>query len=117
MFAGAQGQDTHEEYEGEWANDKMHGQGRYHFTSGAEYKGQWHEGVIHGVGKMVYADGTSYEGQWERNLMCGEGTYIDIDGVKWTGIFVNGTFESKIQKKLIAEKELQDRINSYKTKA
>lgn len=49
--------------------------------------------------------------------MSGEGTYIDIDGCKWTGIFVNGTFESKIQKKLIAEKELQDRINQYKTKA
>ena len=66
---------------------------------------------------MVYADGTSYEGFWENNLMSGEGTYIDADGVKWSGIFVNGTFESKIQKKLLAEKELQDRVNKYKTKA
>ena len=49
--------------------------------------------------------------------MSGEGTYVDIDGVKWTGIFVNGSFESKIQKKLIAEKEQQDRINQYKDKA
>ena len=95
----------------------MHGNGRYLFTSGAIYNGQWHEGVIHGRGKMVYADGTSYEGQWDRNLMNGEGTYVDIDGVKWTGIFVNGSFESKIQKKLLAEKEQQDRINAYKVKA
>jgi len=66
---------------------------------------------------MVYADGTMYEGKWEKNLMSGEGTYVDIDGVKWTGIFVNGGFESKIQKKLIAEKEQQDRVNAYKDKA
>ena len=45
---------------------------------------------------MVYADGTSYEGTWVNNLMHGEGIYVDADGVQWTGIFVNGTFESKI---------------------
>ena len=66
---------------------------------------------------MVYADGTSYEGAWENNLMSGEGSYVDADGVKLQGIFVKGTFESKIQKKLIAEKELQDKVNRYKTKA
>ena len=46
-FPGAQGMDNgHEEYEGDWVNDKMHGQGRYLFTSGAVYTGQWHEGCI-----------------------------------------------------------------------
>jgi hypothetical protein len=117
-FPGAAGQDFgQEEYDGEWELDKMHGKGRYTFTSGAEYNGDWVSGKMHGHGKMVYADGTSYEGQWENNLMSGEGTYIDMDEVKWIGIFVNGTFESKIQKKLIAEKELQDRIEEYKVKA
>ena len=51
---------------------------------------------MHGFGKMVYADGTSYEGTWSGNLMHGEGNYVDVDGVTWTGIFVNGSFESKI---------------------
>ena len=106
-----------EEYEGVWEEDKMHGQGRYTFTSGAEYNGQWVEGRMMGVGKMVYADGTSYEGTWVNNLMHGEGIYVDADGVQWTGIFVNGTFESKIQKKLKADKELLDRIEDYKGKA
>ena len=55
---------------------------------------------------MVYADGTSYEGKWTNNQMNGEGIYVDKDGVKWTGIFVNGSYESKVQKKLQAEKEL-----------
>lgn len=49
--------------------------------------------------------------------MNGEGLYIDAEGVSWTGIFVNGSFESKIQKKLKADKELLDRVQDYKTKA
>ena len=106
-----------EEYEGMWEEDKMHGQGRYTFTSGAEYNGQWVEGRMHGFGKMVYADGTSYEGSWAGNLMHGDGLYVDAEGVQWTGIFVNGSFESKIQKKLKADKELLDRVEEYKSKA
>ena len=119
-FPGAVIQNTNfgqEEYEGMWEDDKMHGQGRYTFTSGAEYNGQWCDGKMNGFGKMVYADGTSYEGTWEENLMHGEGCYVDADGVQWTGIFVNGSFESKIQKKLKADKELLDRIEDYRSKA
>ena len=51
---------------------------------------------MHGQGLMKYADGSSYEGQWESNLMSGDGIYIDPDQIKWEGIFVNGTFESKV---------------------
>ena len=49
--------------------------------------------------------------------MHGEGIYVDADGVEWMGIFVNGSFESKIQKKLKQDKELLDRIEEYKLKA
>ena len=49
--------------------------------------------------------------------MHGEGVYVDADGIQWTGIFVNGSFESKIQKKLKADKELLDRIEDYQGKA
>ena len=59
---------------------------------------------MQGQGKMVYADGTSYEGQWSGNQMHGEGVYVDADATPWEGIFVNGSYESKIQKKLKAEK-------------
>lgn len=72
---------------------------------------------MHGFGKMVYADGTSYEGSWCDNLLHGDGTYVDADGVTWAGIFVKGSFESKIQKKLKSDKELLDRVEEYKTKA
>ena len=49
-----------------------------------------------GKGKMVNADGSSYEGDWSNNVMNGEGVYFDIDKVKWEGIFINGSYESKI---------------------
>jgi hypothetical protein len=65
---------------------------------------------MHGTGKMVYADGTSYEGEWCQNQMHGEGIYTDSDSTVWEGIFVNGSYQSKIQKKLKAEKMQQDRI-------
>ena len=86
------------------------------FTSGAEYEGAWDNGKMHGFGKMVYPDGTLYEGNWDQNLMHGEGLYVDQDKVTWQGIFVNGSFESKIQKKLKGDKELQDRIETYKVR-
>ena len=37
--------------------------------------------------------------------------------MSWSGIFVGGSFESKIQKKLRADKELLDRIVLYKKKS
>merc|ERR1712167_533771 len=72
---------------------------------------------MHGNGKIVNADGTSYEGAWSENMMHGKGKYIDCDGMVWEGIFINGSYESKVQKKLQVEKEIQDRVDSYKEKA
>jgi hypothetical protein len=51
---------------------------------------------MHGKGKIVHADGTSFDGDWRDNVMSGEGIYIDIDRVRWEGIFINGSYESKI---------------------
>lgn len=118
VFPGAtSGTHGQEEYVGEWQDDKMHGQGRFVFTSGSVYEGEWANGKMSGFGRMVYANGTTYEGTWLDNIMHGEGVYVDADKVTWRGIFVNGSFESKIQKKLKADKELLDRIESYKEKA
>ena len=85
-----------EEYDGEWNEDQMHGQGTYKYTSGNVYSGDWANGMMEGFGKMVYADGSSYEGTWSNNLMHGDGVYIDADKITWTGIFVEGQYDSKI---------------------
>lgn len=53
-----------EEYDGDWDEDEMHGEGTYKFTSGNVYSGNWDKGVMSGFGKMVYADGSTYEGTW-----------------------------------------------------
>ena len=95
----------------------MHGFGTYVFTSGAVYTGQWREGMMHGHGKMVNADGTSYEGDWCNNLMHGEGSYTDNDEVRWDGIFIDGSYESKIQKKLRVEKEIENKVSDVKHEA
>jgi len=95
----------------------MHGQGTYRFTSGNYYSGEWCNGVMHGFGRMEYADGSSYDGDWCNNLMHGNGVYIDSDKINWTGIFVDGQFDSKIQKKLQAEKVIKDKIVKFESHA
>lgn len=94
-FPGPQGKGA-EEYEGDWEEDKMNGHGRYIFTSGAEYIGSWKHGMMHGKGKKINADGTFYEGEWEKNLMHGDGVYLDQEKQTWQGLFINGSFDSKI---------------------
>ena len=111
--------DTHgnEIYEGQWEQDLMHGQGTYKFTSGAIYRGSWVKGKRHGDGSIQYLDGSSYEGEWEQDMMHGNGQYIDSDGIVWKGIFINNTYESRIQKKLQTERKVMLRIQEYQESA
>ena len=121
IFAGANtptgAQVGTEYYDGSWENDEMHGEGTYAYTSGNTYTGQWVHGVMEGFGKMVYADGSTYEGHWKNNLMHGEGVYLDADQINWQGIFVDGQYDSKIQKKLQGEKLIKDKIIQFEAKA
>lgn len=112
VYPGSQSKGQ-EEYEGDWQEDKMHGSGKYNFTSGAVYSGEWVKGKMSGKGKMVNIDGTSYEGDWLDGVMHGEGVYIDADKVRWEGVFIHGCYDSKIQKKLKVEKEIGDKLKDY----
>uniref|UniRef100_A0A7S1Q6S9 MORN repeat-containing protein 5 n=1 Tax=Neobodo designis TaxID=312471 RepID=A0A7S1Q6S9_NEODS len=78
-------------YNGEWADDKMHGAGELRFASGASYDGTLYEGTFDGRGKYCWPDGSWYEGQWRANRMHGEGVYSDAEGRQWEGRFYNGT--------------------------
>ena len=106
-----------EDYDGDWEEDVMQGYGKYKFTSGSVYNGQWVKGKQEGQGRMQYPDGSSYEGAWHNNLMHGEGVYTDAEGIRWEGIFVDGAFESKMQKKLQAEKIIKEKRRQYEEKA
>lgn len=103
---------TREEYKGSWHEDKMQGFGVYKYVSGAVYTGEWVENKHEGRGTYEFPDGPVYTGEWKNHKMHGEGTYVDKNGTKWQGEFVDGTFQSKIQKKLkfdkmIAQKKVE----------
>jgi hypothetical protein len=44
-------------YNGEWKEDRRHGQGTYSFVSGELYVGQWEMNKKHGKGRFEYASG------------------------------------------------------------
>jgi hypothetical protein len=58
------------EYRGDFANDKMHGDGVMTFANGTRYEGQWERGEMHGVGSLTLADGTVVQGTWVRGKLA-----------------------------------------------
>lgn len=103
-----------EEYDGEWNNDQMEGYGVYKYLSGARYEGNWVKNRQHGQGTFYFPNGAKYVGQWENHKMSGRGMYTDPYGVPWEGVFINGTFDSTIQKRLKAEYEEEQKIIALK---
>lgn len=93
-----------EEYKGSWKNDMMDGFGVYKYISGATYTGEWVENKHQGKGTYEFPDGTVYSGEWRNHRMDGEGSFIDKQNRKWQGEFVEGVFQSKVQKKLKYDK-------------
>ena len=77
-----------DEYEGEWRADRPHGHGRYLWRSSGEvYEGEWHDGMRDGKGKVILADGTVLEGHFE----CGEITNLALSNASFsTGIDERG---------------------------
>lgn len=57
------------EYDGDWKNDNMHGQGRLTFKpekkgeQGIIYEGTFFEGIQQVEGKLFYPNGDFYQGQ------------------------------------------------------
>lgn len=94
---------VHEEYVGNWEDDKPQGVGKHTWHSPApksdgrheillqqmnnSYEGCWKEGVRHGQGTFNYANGSKYTGSWDENVKEGEGRYIYDDGRVYIGNF------------------------------
>ena len=60
-----------DKYEGEWKNNKMHGQGTYTYADGEKYVGEYKDGQVNGQGSYVWASGAKYEGEWKDDKMHG----------------------------------------------
>jgi hypothetical protein len=45
-------------------NNKIHGQGEYHWIDGRGYIGQWRDGMMNGQGEYTWIDGRKYIGNY-----------------------------------------------------
>lgn len=58
-------------YEGEWKNDKQHGQGKSFLGGVCRYDGQWKDGKKSGKGTEFDAKGNVlFQGNWENDIRC-----------------------------------------------
>jgi len=77
-------------YDGEFANDRFHGEGTYRWRDGRSFEGQWHMNKMHGHGKYTFVDGRSYEGQYKHGQKSGFGRYSWPDGRTYVGQVLHG---------------------------
>jgi hypothetical protein len=85
------------QYEGQWLDDKFHGNGSLVWPNGSQYSGQFQHGLRHGDGRMQEADGSVVDGHFVDGLAQGYGVYTSIAGDIYRGEFdrnsISGTGE------------------------
>ena len=80
-------------YEGEYAEDKMHGKGTWTYADGTEFKvyqGEFLHGKRHGRGKITYTNGNSHDGEYAEDKEHGRGTFTFADGKVQIGHYEPG---------------------------
>ena len=83
-------------YEGEFYNEKAHGNGIYIFSNGDKVEGEFNNGIAHGWAKMTKIDGSKYIGEYYQGEFHGKGTYWYPDGIKIEGEFKNGNIDGHV---------------------
>ena len=78
------------QYDGEWKDDKMHGQGTMTYVGGNQYIGEWVDSKQCGQGTMTYAGGNQYIGEWVDSKQCGQGTMTYVGGDQYVGEWEGG---------------------------
>lgn len=86
---------THDTYQGEWVNDRPHGEGKFSRGNGmGEFEGLWKEGALHlvkqGIASVIDQDGNQYDGSFRDWKKHGTGTLTKVDGEKYIGNWVYG---------------------------
>ena len=77
-------------YEGNWCQNKKHGEGKLIFANKDIYTGKFNHDSISGYGSMSYSDGKIYVGEWKQNKRNGDGVLTLKSGDKFMGYFVDG---------------------------
>ena len=81
-------------YNGQFLNDKRHGQGTLCSERDSEqrkyiYDGEWFDGVRNGLGMEITGKG-KYNGEWLEDQWHGQGISVDQDGNMYEGQFQFG---------------------------
>ena len=63
------------EYDGEWQNGVMHGQGTLVWKTGERYDGEWKNGKEDGQGVFTHSDGSVFDGFWSQGCKHGIGLF------------------------------------------
>ncbi len=79
-----------QEYDGDWQNDKRHGQGKMLYYDGSSYEGQWVNNLRQGQGTMVFSNKETYTGDWVNDKIQGNGVYVFRNSDNYEGPFVDG---------------------------
>jgi len=67
-------------YDGEFKNDKMHGQGTYYWSDGRITTGTLKNGFFNGKGTLTWPDGRKYVGDFKDDKIDGKGILTSSDG-------------------------------------
>lgn len=86
---------SHKQYEGDWEDNKRHGNGVTYYRDGAiQYRGEFKNGIREGKGVLFAADGNIwYEGEFADDVANGKGKdyYACQDGkIYFEGVFKDG---------------------------
>ncbi len=79
-------------YQGELADDRLHGEGRLESLRGMVYEGEFRQGLIHGKGRMELPDGRVFIGRFERGEPAGVMRYRDAEGYEYEGGILDWQF-------------------------
>ena len=83
-------------YKGQFLGDRFNGKGIIHFKiEGHDYDGDFRDNEINGNGVFRWTNGDVYDGQMTRGKMNGFGRYTYANGQIYEGNYVNGVKEGK----------------------
>jgi hypothetical protein len=84
-------------YDGEWKDNKRHGQGVWTRPDGTRYAGEWENDKPNGQGILTNPDGSMFAGEWGAGKRNGRGTLTYPDGRKLFGEWRDGKLIEEIQ--------------------
>lgn len=82
-------------YAGTWFNGKKHMEGVMTSADGRVYEGEWLEGKRHGKGKQVFENNDVYLGSWRDGAQHGRGTYYFADRGVFEGNWCRGAYHGE----------------------